>query len=426
MSYKLPFRLLRTIPRSSLLAAIDTLGIELTTNDVVANTRKVLHTTTTNEHDAVFLEVMSLTHDVGLDLVTIGQTHTRNLSQGGVWLLGCHGCHLHTHTTLEGCTFGKGHILHLESIPGVLERRRLTLLALALARLADELINGRHRKCGRRSQNMSEPMQGNDGNEGCKGIWDEILYQCIRGNRTPAAFRMYVRTPLIFLPNCKPRQIMFPMPRIHTLQTGLFHVTTNAKNRSPWCTTSGVPEMLIDNLFTTCRMQKARLDAFCVLPDHMHFLILVDEPGLSRFMHSFKRNSSKDVRHLLGSRTTTPECSRETLPECSRDSAIPAVRSCISTHPVAGVTEPRLRCGMEHEINVIMNTDEEWLPIFTGWQSGYYDEHITSDRQRNRAYEYILKNPVHHHLVTEIDDWPWSSMRFAEEVDLLGMRFDRR
>ena len=87
---------------------------------------------------------MSLTHNVGLDLMTVGKPHARNLSKSRVWLLGSHRRYLDTHTTLERGTLGKGNLAHFDSIPRVLERRRFTLLALLLATFADKLVHSWH------------------------------------------------------------------------------------------------------------------------------------------------------------------------------------------------------------------------------------------------------------------------------------------
>jgi hypothetical protein len=51
--------------RSAFLSVFNWRAVETATNDVIANTRKVLYTAATNEHDAVFLEVMAFTADVG-------------------------------------------------------------------------------------------------------------------------------------------------------------------------------------------------------------------------------------------------------------------------------------------------------------------------------------------------------------------------
>jgi hypothetical protein len=54
---------------------------------VVTNTRKVLDTTATNQHDAVFLKVVALAGDVCIDLFLVGKTDTRDFTHRGVRLL---------------------------------------------------------------------------------------------------------------------------------------------------------------------------------------------------------------------------------------------------------------------------------------------------------------------------------------------------
>jgi REP element-mobilizing transposase RayT len=79
---------------------------------------------------------------------------------------------------------------------------------------------------------------------------------------------------------------------------GTFHVTTNAKQKVPWCTEKGVPEIIIDNLVMTKNLHKAEIFAFCILPDHMHLLLRPGSNGLSAFMHSFKRNSTWQINQM--------------------------------------------------------------------------------------------------------------------------------
>jgi len=46
-------------------------------------------------------------------------------------------------------------------------------------------------------------------------------------------------------------------------------------------------------------MQSAQLHAFCILPDHVHIIMSPGMKGLSAFVHSWKRNTMRDVRRLL-------------------------------------------------------------------------------------------------------------------------------
>lgn len=134
--------------------------------------------------------------------------------------------------------------------------------------------------------------------------------------------------------------------------------------------------MLIDDLFMTRNVYNAAVYAFCILPDHMHILVGAGEKGLSRFMHSFRRNASRDVGMLIPPSGGTP-----------------------------GLRTPAAGNDMS----------------FTGWQSGFHDRYVTTDRKRMNAFYYVAHNAVRHRLVTDIDDWPWSSIHFPHLIDPLPM-----
>ena len=72
----LSLRTLCTVLRAALRTVGYTSRIKRTTDDVIAYTREILHTTATNQHDAVLLKVVTLSGDVGVNLLLIGQTHT--------------------------------------------------------------------------------------------------------------------------------------------------------------------------------------------------------------------------------------------------------------------------------------------------------------------------------------------------------------
>lgn len=178
------------------------------------------------------------------------------------------------------------------------------------------------------------------------------------------------------------------MTQKHYAQNGTFHITTNTKGKLSWLTESGVPEILIDNLFMTRNVQSAEIFAFCILPNHMHILMRPGEKGLSDFMHSFKRNSSKDVRCYLRDRSgkRTRAAVYEYVPHRSRGSFTPAVN--------------------------------------IGWQNGFHDERIRDADQRSNALSYIKYNAAKHHIVDDIDHWPWSSHHFKHLLDPMEIWFD--
>src|SRR5918999_66062 len=112
------------VARTGLPAVADALGVEGAADDLVADARQVLHPAAADEHDRVLLEVVADTRDVGGDLDAAGQPDPADLAQGRVGLLGRGRVDARADTPPLGRT---------------LQRRRLGLLDLALAALADQL-----------------------------------------------------------------------------------------------------------------------------------------------------------------------------------------------------------------------------------------------------------------------------------------------
>src|SRR5690606_26461189 len=93
-----------------LLAALDGLGVQGASHDLVADTGQVLHTAAADEHDRVLLQVVTLTGDVGGDLDAGRQLHTRDLAQRGVRLLGGLGVDARADTAALGRTLERGRL----------------------------------------------------------------------------------------------------------------------------------------------------------------------------------------------------------------------------------------------------------------------------------------------------------------------------
>ncbi len=110
------------------LAVLHGRAVVRTANDLVTHAGEVAHTTATDEHDGVLLEVVALAGDVGRNFDAIDEAHTGDLAQSGVRLLWGGGEHAGAHATLLGV---------------VLKCRVLGLGRNGLASLADELVDGR-------------------------------------------------------------------------------------------------------------------------------------------------------------------------------------------------------------------------------------------------------------------------------------------
>lgn len=68
-----------------MFATLDTLEVERTTNDVVADTWEIGDTTTADEHNGVFLKVVTFAADVGPDFLPVSETHAGDFTESGVW-----------------------------------------------------------------------------------------------------------------------------------------------------------------------------------------------------------------------------------------------------------------------------------------------------------------------------------------------------
>src|SRR4051794_7544410 len=118
--------LLRAVAAAGLLAVADTLSVQRTPDDLVPNTRKVLHTAATHEHDRVLLQVVTDAGNVGRDLDAARQPNTGDLPKRGVRLLRRRRVDARADTA---------------ALRASLERRRLVLGPLALAPLAAQLLD---------------------------------------------------------------------------------------------------------------------------------------------------------------------------------------------------------------------------------------------------------------------------------------------
>src|SRR5260370_34975617 len=83
----LRLRPLRAILRAPLFPPLHADGVERAADDVIADTRQILHAAAANEHQRVLLQVVADPRNVGGDLDPVRQAHARDLPQRRVRLL---------------------------------------------------------------------------------------------------------------------------------------------------------------------------------------------------------------------------------------------------------------------------------------------------------------------------------------------------
>ena len=107
----------------------DSRSSERSADNFVPNSRKVFYTASTNQNDAVFLEVMAFARNVCSYFDTTSQSNTSNFSQSRIRFLWCMRIHTSTYPT---------------SLRGTLQCGGLSLGRFGFAALADQLLNCRH------------------------------------------------------------------------------------------------------------------------------------------------------------------------------------------------------------------------------------------------------------------------------------------
>ena len=101
------FRLLGAVAGATLLAVAHTFGVEDAADDVVADTREIFDASSADKHHRVFLQVVALSHDVGLHFVTVGQAYAGDFTESRVRLLRRHRRDFNADAALEGRALGK-------------------------------------------------------------------------------------------------------------------------------------------------------------------------------------------------------------------------------------------------------------------------------------------------------------------------------
>ena len=73
---------LDAVLRTTLVATVDTERVERTADDVVSNAGKVTDSTAANQHDRVFLKVVTFTTDVRADFTSVRKSDSCHFSKG--------------------------------------------------------------------------------------------------------------------------------------------------------------------------------------------------------------------------------------------------------------------------------------------------------------------------------------------------------
>src|SRR5690606_28813870 len=127
--FKNLLRTLGAVLGTTLLGVFHSGGIQRAANRVVAHTPQVLYPAAANQNDAVLLQVVAFTTDIGRNFKAVGQAYAPDLTQGRVRLFRRGGIYASTHST---------------TLRPVLQRGHVAFFSNTLARLLNQLVDCCH------------------------------------------------------------------------------------------------------------------------------------------------------------------------------------------------------------------------------------------------------------------------------------------
>jgi len=147
--------------------------------------------------------------------------------------------------------------------------------------------------------------------------------------------------------------------------TGDLHfITCSCYRRSPWLDTPERRDLFLTILEQTRARYRFAVLAYVVMPEHFHLLMCEPQVG-----------DPSTVIQVLKQRFA-----QQVLPSMDREDE----------------NKPRLCEPAPRHV----------------WQARFYDFNIWTERKRVEKIRYMHRNPVERGLVSEPQQWPWSSFRY--------------
>ncbi|HEV3271157.1 MAG TPA: transposase [Candidatus Methylacidiphilales bacterium] len=154
---------------------------------------------------------------------------------------------------------------------------------------------------------------------------------------------------------------------------GQYHFLTFSTYQRRRFLDSGETRNIVLEVLQKCLVtQRANCAGFVVMPDHVHALISGEEDfKISPFVQVWKKTSSYRIKRFF-----------------------------------------------ERELGRYEKLCPNGCPI---WQARFYDYNVDSDEKLNEKIEYMHENPVAAGLAENALDWNWSSSRFYERGEMVGV-----
>ena len=155
---------------------------------------------------------------------------------------------------------------------------------------------------------------------------------------------------------------------------GEFHfVTFSTYQRRQFLAPERTRAIVVEVLQTCLETHRAFCHGFVVMPNHVHAVLSVaPESTIASFLQAWKKTSSYRIKRFYS-----------------------------------------------QELTKYHGFSPEDCPI---WQAKFYDFNLESDKKFLEKLEYMHANPVVAGLASTILDWQWSSARFYEQGESVGVK----
>jgi putative transposase len=168
---------------------------------------------------------------------------------------------------------------------------------------------------------------------------------------------------------------------------GTYFVTTATFDRHPYFKSKVFCELFIEELRIVKELKRFLLFGFCIMPDHVHFLMKPTKCDLPEIIRSLKTNFSRNSRYIIEGDVT----SRRLLFE--KNNMINHYNYLIKLH---------------YELR------GKYLPKFQ-WQKSYHDHYIRNPKDFNNHLNYINTNHLKHNLSP---NYKYIGYNYLELLDL--------
>lgn len=162
-------------------------------------------------------------------------------------------------------------------------------------------------------------------------------------------------------------------------------VLHETKSGPHWLADDRVAAILAEAIHYRDR-QHYRLDAFCIMPNHLHLVLMPQPqgeiPSDANLCQDGKGNAGYIERLSDGSRRFVK----------------------VEYHSLAAIMH-RIKRRSARKGNEVLNRVGEF------WEHESYDHYIRDDEEWQRTIAYVLNNPVKAGLVADWKEWKWSYVR---------------